>query len=533
MRVTSFFTFLLLTILGSNLLANGTQVSYRKVPIFRGEHVTPAIMLNIPSFESKTLRSISLDLKGTTSLKDVESIIFYSTGSQSIFKDTVRIAVASKVSTNLQVNTSHVLNAGDNYLWAVVKLSSKAQLTNKVVLKVRKLAFSKGEYLDLNDSYRGEYRLASVLRKAGQDGIHTYRIPGLATTNNGTLIAVYDNRYKGSYDLQGDIDVGMSRSTDGGETWEPMKPIIDMGEWGGLPKDQNGAGDPAVLVDKTNNHIWVAACWSHGHPDQRSWFASKPGIAPSVTSQFVLVKSEDDGKSWSEPINITPTLKDSSWSLFFNGPGAGISLKNGTIVFAAQFKKDIGAKAIDGSTFTPFSTIVYSPDHGKTWKVGSGAKSNTTEAQVVELNDGSLMLNMRDDRNRREKGDANGRAIVTTSDMGETWTTHSTSNRALQESNCMASLVRVEAMVNGKMESILFFSNPDSKTSRNNMTIKASLDGGLTWPKEFQILYDEDDCFGYSCISQVDAETIGVLYEGASDLFFQKIKISDFFSEKK
>lgn len=73
------------------------------------------------------------------------------------------------------------------------------------------------------------FRPALVLRAAGQDSCDTYRIPGLVTTNEGTLIAVYDNRYNNSKDLQEDIDIGMSRSTDGGRTWEPMKVIMDMG----------------------------------------------------------------------------------------------------------------------------------------------------------------------------------------------------------------------------------------------------------------------------------------------------------------
>src|SRR3546814_115182 len=79
-----------------------------------------------------------------------------------------------------------------------------------------------------------------ALRRHGEDGVDTYRIPGLATSNKGTLIAVYDVRYNNAADLQANIDIGMSRSADGGETWEPMKVIMDMGEWGGLPEAANG-----------------------------------------------------------------------------------------------------------------------------------------------------------------------------------------------------------------------------------------------------------------------------------------------------
>jgi Neuraminidase (sialidase) len=61
-----------------------------------------------------------------------------------------------------------------------------------------------------------------VVRAAGQDGVHTYRIPGIIKTKSGVLIAVYDVRYNNSRDLPGDIDVGMSTSKDDGNSWEPI-----------------------------------------------------------------------------------------------------------------------------------------------------------------------------------------------------------------------------------------------------------------------------------------------------------------------
>src|SRR5690606_14202146 len=186
------------------------------------------------------------------------------------------------------------------------------------------------------------------------------------------------------------------------------------GTYGGLPQDENGIGDPAVLVDKHPGTSWVSALWVHGKKDKRAWWASKEGMTPEQTGQLMLINSEDDGKTWSKPINITKQIKDPSWKLFFNGPGNGITMKDGTLVFAAQYK---GEKAI------PHSTIVYSKDAGENWHVGTGAKSETTEAQVVELSDGILMLNMRDDRNRKNRKDSiNGRSIAITKDLGKTWT---------------------------------------------------------------------------------------------------------------
>lgn len=359
-------------------------------------------------------------------------------------------------------------------------------------------------------------RFGIVLRAAQQDGSDTYRIPGIATTRSGSLIAVYDIRYNNSKDLQEDIDVGMSRSTDGGITWEPMKIIMNMGEYGGRPEAENGIGDPCVLVDETTGTIWVAALWLHGFPGQAAWNASGPGTDPAVTGQFMVVKSDDDGLTWSQEINLTPQIKKPEWRLMLQGPGNGITLDDGTIVFPAQFRDASGL---------PHSTIIFSADHGITWKSGTGARGNTTEAQCVQLSDGSLMLNMRDNRNSSVKDNTNGRAVSVTNDLGTTWVQHPSSNSALPEPVCMASIIAADLIVGGVKRKVLFFSNPDDKNERTHMTIKASLDEGLSWPEEYSLELYRPAGFGYSCLTMTDDNTLGILYEGTKDLFFQKIPV--------
>ena len=135
------------------------------------------------------------------------------------------------------------------FVWVSARTTQKPDLLQKLYLSKVKLTTNETK-ITLNNAKKEGQRFAIALRQRKQDGIECYRIPGLVTTNKGTLIAVYDNRYNNCKDLQEDIDVGMSRSTDGGQTWEPMKKVIDMGEWGGKPNRLNGVGDPAVLVDE-------------------------------------------------------------------------------------------------------------------------------------------------------------------------------------------------------------------------------------------------------------------------------------------
>jgi sialidase-1 len=356
------------------------------------------------------------------------------------------------------------------------------------------------------------HRMGIGVRHAGDDGVAAYRIPGLVTSNKGTLLGVYDIRYNNSADLQERVDIGLSRSTDGGQTWEPMRVAMTFGEEGGLPSAQNGVGDPAILVDKKTGTIWIVAAWTHGMGNGRAWFNSQDGMDKNHTAQLVLAKSDDDGKTWSKPINITSQVKDPSWKFLLQGPGSGITMQDGTLVFATQF--------ID-STRVPNAGIMYSKDHGKTWKMHNYARTNTTEAQVAEVEPGVLMLNMRDNR-------GGSRAVSVTKDLGKTWTEHPSNRSVLQESVCMASLIKVEAKDNVLNKGILLFSNPNTTKGRHSITIKASLDGGLTFPNEYDVLLDEGHGWGYSCLTMIDKETVGILYEGSTaHMVFQAVKLKD------
>jgi sialidase-1 len=365
-------------------------------------------------------------------------------------------------------------------------------------------------------SLQGADRKITIIHKQGQFDCHTFRIPAMATTNKGTLLAVYDMRYNSRRDLQGHMDIGLSRSTDGGDTWARPVPIMDMKKFGGLPEDQNGCSDPNILVDRETGEILVSAVWTHGKPNTHQWVGkgSEPGHSIHKSSQFMMVRSKDDGLTWSEPENWTKRLKDPKWCLFAPAPGNGINLMDGTLVMPTQGRDATGL---------PFSNFMWSRDHGKSWTLSSPARDNTTECSVAELKDGSLMLNIRDNRNRKDKSKTNGRAVSVTEDMGKTWKVHSSDHGALPEPVCMASLISHD-LKDGRR--VLFFSNPNSRYKREKMTVRMSLDQGKTWPKS--ILLDQKGG-AYSSLAMVDDRTLGILYESSvADMVFQKIKLSEF-----
>lgn len=343
-----------------------------------------------------------------------------------------------------------------------------------------------------------------TIRKAPGDGTVQYRIPALAQTPKGVLLAVYDARWNGLRDLPADIDVMCSRSLDGGKTWEKMRPVMDFK---GDDPVKEGVGDPSILVDPETGRVWVAAVW--GHCGQGCW-TSQPGLKVGTSPRFVLCYSDDDGLTWSEPRDITnETAPGKDWRHFYQGPGNGIVLRDGKLVFPAQFADAEGIW---------YSTLIWSDDKGETWHVGTGAHRMTCESQLVELNDGSIMMNMRHFTDKT-------RAVATTKDLGETWTEHPTSGKTLIEPVCQASLIRVKSTVDGDDADLLAFMNPKSQTNRVDMTLRLSDDEGATWSRELTLYRPQ--CAGYSALTKIDDETLGVLYETLGGLIFQRVKLSD------
>lgn len=476
-------------------------------PILKGLWANPVlrIAVSIPAGNSEQhYRKLQCTLNAAA-VKSILKIDVYLTGAEP-FSTSNLITSVNTLSGSFSIPVNLNFNPGVQFIWLSVVLKNDADIKHKIELNCTKIITERRTELlvrKTNSNY--SRRTGIAIRKAGDDDVNTYRIPGIIQTDKGTLIAVYDIRYKDSRDLPGNIDVGMSRSTDFGKTWEPMKVIMDMG----APHENNGIGDPAILFDPATRKIVVAALWSKGN---RSIAGSLPGLSPDTTGQFVLVSSSDDGLTWSAPNSITPQTKNPAWHLFFNGPGNGIAMQDGKLVFAAQYWDE---KKI------PHSTIIYSDDHGSTWKGKiAGPKSNTTESQVVETAAGTLMLNMRDNR-------GSFRSVATTNNMGTSWIEHSTSYNALPDPVCMGSLIKTKVKVKGNMKDVLFFSNPNTSSGRYNITIKASLDLGQTWLPVNQLLIDERQCDGYSSLTKVDDNTIGLLYEGTKDLYFVKVPVSE------
>ena len=493
--------FLPMTVLAQKESVIKVKATAPVAPLIR--EISPNAFLKLAIYAEKGDASLqSLDLSINKQGFDVlDSMFLFDNANEPAF-DPKKPMQGFKPSAKMKLSGIKI-NPGYNYIWLGVKLKQDVSLDANVEIHVKSLSFSPTSKVGIMEVGSGfSKKIGAAIRRAWDDGVHTYRIPGIAITDKNTLIAVYDIRYKHSGDLPANVDVGMSRSTDGGNTWEPMRNIMDMGE----PHDNNGVGDPAIVFDPISKKLFVVALWSKGN---RSIAGSGPGLTPDETGQLVISESSDDGLTWSKPVSITPQVKDPAWKLFFQGPGNGIVMKNGTIVFAAQYWD---------AAHMPHSTLIYSRDRGLTWKRGIGAKSNTTEAQVEELQSGVLMLSMRDNRGKF-------RSVATTTDMGQTWLEHPTSYNLLEDPVCMAGFMKANVQTKDGLKEVMFFSNPNSQVARINMSIRASKDLAKTWPHN--LLIDERPTFGYSVMVRIDEKTIGLLYEGIRDLYFVRVPVNE------
>ena len=328
---------------------------------------------------------------------------------------------------------------------------------------------------------------------SGQDDIAYYRIPALVTSTKGTVIAVCDGRIERVHDAPNNIDLVMKRSFDNGETWTPLQTIIDF-------PGQEAATDPCLVVDKITGTIWLFFDYS----------IPKEGLLRDRKIWLYAMKSDDDGETWSTPVDLTPLLKDPEWNYIASSPGMAIQGSSGRLIVPTY---SVRSKSEECGTH-----LIYSDDHGKTWTRNADAGLDHNEPQVVELADGTIMMNM------RQVQDKGFRAVSTTKDGGETWS-EVIDETVLIEPRCQASFIRYTDKRSGASRNRLLFSNPASATNRVKMTVRLSYDEGKTWPVSKMI---HDGPSAYSCLTVLADGSIGLLYERGEKKLNEKITFARF-----
>ena len=228
-------------------------------PVLKGLIANPVLRIAVSIPEGNTeqhYRKLHCTINAAA-INNIQKVDVYLTGAEP-FSTSNLVASMDPSSLSFSIPVNLNFNPGIQFIWFSIVLKNDADIKSKIELYCTKIINENGKELIIKkDNSNYTRRTGVAIRKAGDDGVNTYRIPGIVQTNKGTLIAVYDIRYNDSRDLPGNIDVGMSRSTDNGKSWEPMKVIMDMG----APHENNGIGDPAILFDPVTRKIFVASLW--------------------------------------------------------------------------------------------------------------------------------------------------------------------------------------------------------------------------------------------------------------------------------
>jgi sialidase-1 len=321
-------------------------------------------------------------------------------------------------------------------------------------------------------------------------GYDTYRIPALAVTPKGTVLAFAEGRKTSSADF-GDVDLVWRRSTDGGKTWSPMRLLHEEG--GDAPIT---IGNPCVVTDRDTGAVLLLFCRNN--------------------RDVFITRSRDDGLSWSRPENITPQVKtDPEWTWYATGPGIGIQLERGPhrgrLVIPCDHR-------LRGDLIGSYAHVIYSDDHGKTWKAGGSAPYGSNECQVIERGDGTLYLSIR----RAENNDGSDRAVSLSTDGGLTWSGLEY-DKTLHTPRAQAGLLRFTPP--GETKPIVLFTSPVHPRARWRLTARLSPDDGRTWPhaRVIHILRA-----AYSSLGVLPDGTLLCLYEGGQEHYKENIRLARF-----
>lgn len=344
-----------------------------------------------------------------------------------------------------------------------------------------------------------------ILWSRGSGGYFGYRIPALAATPAGTLLAFCEGRRNSLQDT-GEINILFRRSSDGGRSWSAQQVI-----WA---DSANTCGNPCPVVDRETGVIHLLLTWNRGEDTER---AIMNGESRDVRRVFAC-SSCDDGRTWSPALEISSTARKEDWTWYATGPGAGIQIERG------RFKGRLVAPCdhCERTSRLSYSHVLVSDDHGASWRLGGRIGPGCNECEAVELADGRLMLNMRNADTAKR-----ARLVAFSEDGGVSWKDLRL-DEALVEPVCAASIRRLEWPEENR-PGVILFSNPASADKRARMTVRASRDEGATWCAKLVL---HEHASAYSDLAALSGGDFACLYESGlgnpyENISFARINLAE------
>ena len=461
---------------------NENDVLLKAAVGFGGENATAA------------LRSLELNLEGTTDLNDIEEVKVYSTGLVNSFDERTAqgatlLGSIAPATGDLTCNLTGNLVSGTNYLWIVAHIADNATEGNLIDASLKTITTTEETYELAIPSPTGSREIIlahTLIYQPGDYNSMNYRIPAVITAKDGSIVAVTDKRKYNEGDLPEDIDIVCNRSTDGGHTWsEPYTIALGTGI-------NHGFGDCALAWSNDENGLIAAFVGGVG-----LWNST-----PSNPIRSYISRSYDNGQTWTEPEDITHFIfgdncvipEHQTWRASFFGSGNGLRTSTGRIMFVAAIR--------EGSAQSLNNYAVYSDDNGVTWNVSGRASVGGDEAKVTELADGRILMSIRHGGNRWYNISEDG---------GETWQPNTSTWYDIVAPACNGDIIRLSSENQGHDRNRLLHSVPYGN-SRTDVTVYVSYDEGETWPvRKCIVPYSS----AYSSLCVLHDGTIGLYVEEA------------------
>ena len=460
--------------------ANDNEVLLRAAVSFGGENA----LIND--------NSLSFSLQGTSDVDDVKSVKIYSTGTSPVFdnRDLQNAVLLADVEPSLYVTDCQInaeIVSGVNYLWITVEMADDATEGNVIDAELYSVSTPSQTFEIVNPSPSGDREIIlahTLLFQPGDYNSTNYRIPGVITAKDGSIVAVTDKRKYNQGDLPEDIDIVCRRSTDGGHTWSEPYTIAQGTGY------NHGFGDCVLAWTNDDNGLIAGFVGGVG-----LWNST-----PSNPIRSYIARSYDNGQTWTEPEDITDFIFGSNcvvpehrtWRASFFGSGNGLITSTGRIMFVA---------AIRETTAQSLSNYaVYSDDNGITWHVSGRASVSGDEAKVTELVDGRILMSIRH----------NGKRWYNISnDGGETWQSSTSTWNDITAPACNGDMIRYTSVNQGFNKNRLLHSVPFG-SSRTDVSVYISYDEGETWPvRKCIVPYSS----AYSSLCVLPDGTIGLYVE--------------------
>ena len=336
--------------------------------------------------------------------------------------------------------------------------------------------------------------------RAGKDGYPSVRIPAVTVARGGAVLAFAEGRQ--ARRDQAANQIILKRSRDGGRSWGPVQVVAADGS--------NSLNNPVAVTDLPGGRIFMMYQRIPAHLREASR-AIETGYEGTNVYRNLLVWSDDDGATWTRPLDVTrSTKRPQGATTLAGGPGTGIQLTRG------PHRGRLIIPFNEGPYWQWNNFAVFSDDHGASWQCGEnvpgvfvpdaklGRRSCVNEAQMVELSDGSVRLNT------RQFAGTKVRKTSVSRDGGRTWTPVEDAPE-LRDPSCNAGLLRYSFDGPGG-RGVILFSGPDS-AKRDTGTIHLSRDDGLTWPAR-RVLWPGS--FAYSAMIRLADGAVGCLFEADS-----------------